>query len=199
MSTNAKFTYAIAIILLFAAGMWVASQGFLQTKDQAPSSYAALGGDFTLNSAEGPVSLTDYRGKLVVIYFGFMSCPDICPTALSGLSAAMRSLAQDQQDNIQPLFISVDPERDSLDNMAAFTAFFYPTMKGLTGELAYLDKLVRQYGAYFRHVPLENSSLGYTVDHTSRLYVIDQQGKLIDTIPHNTPVVEIEAMLKRHL
>lgn len=199
MSTNAKFTYAIAIILLFAAGMWVASQGLFQNRDQGPNPYAALGGEFTLQSLDGPVSLSDYQGKLVVIYFGFMSCPDVCPTALSGLSAALRALPESDQAKVQPLFISVDPERDSLDRMAEFSAYFFPTMKGLSGDLDYLQKLVRQYGAYFRHVPMENSSLGYTVDHTSRLYIIDQQGVLIETLPHNTPVVEIEALLKQHL
>lgn len=199
MSTNAKFTYAIVIILLFAAGMWVASQGFLQNQDKGPTPYAALGGDFTLEGIDGTVKLSDYQGKLVVIYFGFMSCPDVCPTALSGLSSALRSLPEADQAKVQPLFVSVDPERDTLERMAEFTAFFFPTMKGLTGELPYLEKLVRQYGAYFRHVPMENSSLGYTVDHTSRLYIIDQHGVLIETVPHNTPVEEIEALLKQHL
>lgn len=197
MSTKSKLAYLLSLILLFGAGIWAASQDFWQSK--GPNPYAALGGEFTLNSNTGEVSLSDYQGKLVAVYFGFMSCPDVCPTALSSLSAAMRSLNEDQQAQIQPLFISVDPDRDTLENMAAFTEYFYPTMKGLSGDLAYLEKLTRQYGAYFRHVPLEDSAMGYTVDHTSRIYLIDREGKLFTTIPHATPVTEIINLLEQSL
>ena len=143
--------------------------------------------------------LSDYKGQLVAVYFGFMSCPDACPTALSSLAAAMRSLNAAQQSQIQPLFISVDPERDTLDSMAAYTAYFYPSMKGLSGDLPYLEQLSRQYGAYFQHIPMEDSALGYTVDHTSRIYLIDRKGKLITTIPHATPVADIAAQLQQYL
>jgi protein SCO1/2 len=197
MSSKAKLAYLLSLILLFGAGIWASSQGFWQTK--GATAYANLGGEFTLNSNTGEVSLSDYKGKLVAIYFGFMSCPDVCPTALSSLSAAMRSLDDTQQQQIQPLFISVDPDRDSLENMAAFTAYFYPSMKGLSGDLPYLEKLTRQYGAYFRHIPLEDSALGYTVDHTSRIYLIDRQGKLVTTIPHATSVAEISELLVQNL
>ncbi|HCH24291.1 MAG TPA: SCO family protein [Oceanospirillaceae bacterium] len=197
MSNKSKLAYLLSLILLFGAGIWAASQDFWQSKNSTP--YAALGGEFTLNSSTGEVSLSDYKGKLVALYFGFMSCPDVCPTALSSMSAAMRSLDEDQQTQIQPLFISVDPARDTLDNMAAFTAYFHPTMKGLTADLAYLEQLARQYGAYFRHIPLTDSALGYTVDHTSRIYVIDQDGKLVTTIPHATPVTEIISIFEQHL
>ena len=197
MSTKSKLAYLLSLILLFGAGIWAASQNFLQSKDLNP--HVALGGEFTLNSHTGEVSLSDYRGKLVAVYFGFMSCPDVCPTALSSLSAAMHSLDEEQQAQIQPLFISVDPGRDTLENMAAFTAYFYPTMKGLSGDLPYLETLTRQYGAYFRHVALEDSAMGYTVDHTSRIYLIDREGKLLTTIPHATPVTEIISLLEQSL
>lgn len=196
MSTKSKLAYLLSLILLFGAGIWAASQNFWQSN---PPLYAALGGEFTLNSSTGEVSLSDYKGKLVAVYFGFMSCPDVCPTALSSLSAAIRSLDEDQQAKIQPLFISVDPDRDTLENMAAFTAYFHPSMKGLSADLPYLENLTRQYGAYFRHIPMKDSALGYTVDHTSRIYLIDQEGKLSTTIPHATPVTEIISIFEQNL
>ena len=197
MSIKAKLAYTISLVIFFLAGLWAASQNFWQL--EKPNPYASLGGEFVLNGIDGEVRLSDYKGQLVAVYFGFMSCPDACPTALSSLAAAMRSLNAAQQRQIQPLFISVDPERDTLDSMAAYTAYFYPSMKGLSGDLPYLEQLSRQYGAYFQHIPMEDSALGYTVDHTSRIYLIDRKGKLITTIPHATPVADIAAQLQQYL
>ncbi|MDP6967634.1 MAG: SCO family protein [Gammaproteobacteria bacterium] len=197
MSMRAKLAYLLCLLIFFVAGLWAASQDFWQA--EKPNPYATLGGEFTLNSANGEVKLSDYKGKLVALYFGFMSCPDVCPTALSSLAAAMRSLDKAQQSQIQPLFISVDPARDTLENMAAYTTYFHPSMLGLSGDLPYLEQLTRQYGAYFRHIPMEDSALGYTVDHTSRIYLIDREGKLITTIPHATSVTDISAQLQQYL
>lgn len=197
MSRQAKLIYIIFLGLFFAAGLWIAQQS-MQQEDTATAT-SGLGGEFVLSSIDGEVRLSDYQGKLVALYFGFLSCPDACPTALASMAAAIRSLDPKQQDQIQPLFISVDPERDSFENMAAYTAYFYPTMKGLTGDLDYLEKLTKQYGAYFRHIPLADSALAYTVDHTSRIYLIDQQGKLLTTIPHNTSATDIALQLQQNL
>ncbi len=197
MTLKAKLSYLLGLVLLFCAGIWVASEDFF--KNSPPNPYSTLGGNFTLNSHAGEVNLEDFKGKLVTLYFGFMSCPDVCPTALSSLSAALRILDTKQQNQIQPLFISVDPARDTLENIATFSAYFHPSMKGLSGDLDYLEKLTRQYGAYFRHIPLEDSALGYTVDHTSRIYIINQDGVLIETIPHATPVTKIVTILEKYL
>ena len=196
MSGQIKWLYAFSLIVLFAAGTWVGSSFLPKAGDPALQN---LGGDFTLSSVDGPVKLSDYKGKVVAIYFGFLSCPDICPTTLSTLSSAIRSLPAEQQANIQPLFISVDPERDGLDRLAEYTAFFLPNMLGLSGDLSTLETLVRQYGAYFRHIPLVDSALEYTVDHSSRIYVINKQSQLVTTLPHGTRVDDIAASLASYL
>ena len=175
--------------------MWLAS--ILHNQDD--NTYNAMGGEFTLKSAYGSVNLSDFADKWVVIYFGFMSCPDVCPTALSSLAAAIRSLEASMQARMQPLFISVDPARDTLTDMRDYTAYFYPTMLGLTGELPYLEKLAQRYGAFFHHVPLKDSAMPYTVDHSSRLYVVDPDGKLVNTIPHGTSIMDIALVLQQHL
>ncbi|MCS5559908.1 MAG: SCO family protein [Oceanospirillaceae bacterium] len=198
-NNGAKLVYVLVLIGLFTGGLLLAQWAPWSDRQKSSNGYAHLGGNFTLNSQQGEVALTDFKGQLVLIYFGFTSCPEVCPTALSSMAASMRELGPELEQKVQPLFVSVDPARDTLDNLAAYSAYFHPRMLGLTGSLEYLDNLVQQYGAYYRHIPLENSALGYTVDHTSRIYVIDAQGKLITTLAHGTSVDEIVNLLKQHL
>jgi protein SCO1/2 len=199
MTTSAKLLYIAVLVGLFSAGLLLAKYTPWQDKGAANTSYGSLGGDFVLNSDTGEVKLEDFRGQLVLMYFGFTSCPDVCPTALSTIAASMRQLTPTLEAQIQPLFVSVDPARDTLDNLAKYSAYFHPRMLGVTGSIETLDQLVRSYGAYYRHIPLENSALGYTVDHTSRVYLIGRQGELISTIAHGTSVDEVTALLKLHL
>ncbi|HDK38021.1 MAG TPA: SCO family protein [Thiolapillus brandeum] len=147
--------------------------------------YPGMGGDFTLRSAAGEVSLKDFRGKVVLIYFGYTSCPDVCPTSLGALSAALKKLSSSEMDQIQPLFISIDPVRDDLEKLREYAHYFHPKMIGMTGDLAYLQTLAKRYGAYFRKAEVENSSLGYAVDHSSTIYVVGKDGKLVDMIQHS--------------
>jgi len=199
MTKTAKFLYVAVLIGLFSAGLLLAKYNPWQDQQAANSAYQNLGGDFVLNSEGGTVTLEDFRGQLVLMYFGFTSCPDVCPTALSTIAASMRQLTPDQENQIQPLFVSVDPARDTLENLAKYSAYFHPKMLGITGSIETLDQLVKNYGAYYRHIPLENSALGYTVDHTSRVYLISRQGELISTIAHGTSVDDVTTLLKLHL
>ena len=199
MSTSNKFLYVIALVVLFCAGLLLAEYTPWTGQSVANEGYANLGEDFALESLEGEVKLEDYRGKLVLMYFGFTSCPDVCPTALSYIAASMRALPPALEAQIQPLFVSVDPKRDTLDNLAKYSAYFHPRMLGITGSTEKIDQVVKSYGSYYTFIPLEDSALGYTVDHTSRIYLIGQEGQLISTIAHGASVDEITALLKSHL
>jgi protein SCO1/2 len=199
MSRSLKLLYALVLVVLFAAGLLLAKYAPWQGPSDVKPAYANLGGDFVLNSTSGEVRLQDLRGQLVLMYFGFTSCPDVCPTALSTIAASMRQLPPALEAQIQPLFVSVDPARDTLDNLAKYSAYFHPRMLGVTGDIGTLDQLVKNYGAYYRHIPLENSALDYTVDHTSRVYLIGRQGELINTIAHGTSVADMSALIKQHL
>lgn len=145
-----------------------------------------IGGDFTLMSADGPVSLSDFRGQPVVLYIGYTYCPDVCPMALSVLGQALRNLPDDQREQVQGLFVSVDPDRDSLQHLATYSAFFSPQIIGLTGEKSQIDEVVQQYGAFYRRVEMRDSAMEYAVDHSSRLYLIDRAGNLAAMVSHNT-------------
>jgi len=147
--------------------------------------YPGMGGDFTLQSAQGEVSLKDFRGKVVLMYFGYTSCPDVCPTSLGALSAALKKLGRREMQQIQPLFISVDPERDRVEKLQEYSRYFHPKMIGATSNPDYLQALANRYGAYFRKAEVGNSSLGYAVDHSSTIFVVGKNGKLADMIQHS--------------
>ncbi len=155
-----------------------------------------LGGDFTLTSAQGPVSLSDFRGKVSVIYIGYASCPDVCPTALAVLTQSLKQLDAQEREQVQGIFISVDPERDTPEKLAEYAAFFSPRIIGVTGSQDQIDQVVRQYGAFYRKVDMKDSAMGYAVDHSSRLYLIDREGRLVQTLLHNSSPQELTQSLQ---
>jgi protein SCO1/2 len=157
-----------------------------------------VGGDFTLDSPKGSVSLHDFAGKLVLLQFGYTYCPDICPTSLSILAQALGSLAPAELAKVQPIFVSTDPERDTVARLAEYTTFFHPAIIGLTGPTARLTEIAGRYGAVF--VRQENASAGgYVIDHTALTYLIDRDGRLVASLPHATPPDQLVAEIRKYL
>ena len=126
-------------------------------------------GDFTLHNAKGDVHLSDFKKKIVLIYFGYASCPDICPTSLAFMGNALNKLREDELKKVQVLFVSVDPERDTVKKLADYTAYFHPNILGITGSKQEIDKVVKQYGASYKKVA-SDSAIDYIVDHTASFY-----------------------------
>ncbi|WP_456446385.1 SCO family protein [Thiolapillus sp.] len=172
------------IFLVFLLAFGQAQAWSLFSSSDENERFPGMGGDFTLRSADGPVALKDFRGKLVLIYFGYTSCPDVCPTSLGALSSALRKLSNQEMARVQPIFISVDPERDDTAKLKEYTRYFHPKMIGATADLPYLRDLAKRYGAFFRKAPIEDSSIGYAMDHSSTIYVVNEEGKLVDMIQH---------------
>ncbi len=143
-----------------------------------------FGGDFTLYQHDKPVSLSDFRGKLVVMYFGFASCPDVCPTTLSIIASALKQLTPDEMESVQPIFISIDPERDQGERLTAYATYFHPGFIGITGTPEEVQKVVNQYGGFFIKVE-SDSALEYLVEHTSKTYIISKDGKYVSILPHD--------------
>ncbi|MBY4677677.1 SCO family protein [Marinobacterium arenosum] len=189
----------LILTLFLLVGMAVAFYLRPQPFEQRIALGEQLGGDFTLQGLNGPVSLADFRGKVVVMYIGYASCPDVCPTSLGILSTAMMKLNEAEQAQIQPLFISVDPQRDTPERLDEYARYFHPRMLGISGSRQQIDQVVKQYGSYYRIVQLEDSALDYAVDHTSRLYLIDRQGKLSSTLTHNSYPDELAQALRQLL
>lgn len=156
-----------------------------------------LGGRFQLDSVKGKIDLQEYQGKVVILYFGFLNCADVCPLSMGVMSAALKKLPADSYPQIQGFFISVDPDRDDLQALNDFAQYFDPRILGLTGTKEEINALTKQYGVYFELVDMESSQLAYTVDHSSRFYIIDPSGQLVDIMSHTTTPIELAARIER--
>lgn len=164
-----------------------------------PKAVSLTGGDFTLESAVGPVSLKDYRGKLVLLYFGYTYCPDICPTSLSATSEGLKQLAPDELAQVAMLFVSVDPERDTPARLKEYAEFFHPRIIGATGSPQNLAEIARRYGVFYARQKVETAGGGYVVDHTSDTYVIGVDGALLGKIAHATPPDQVVVAIRKYL
>jgi protein SCO1/2 len=155
---------------------------------------ALIGGPFTLTDHTGKrVTDQDYRGRTMLVFFGFTFCPDICPSALQVVSAALDKLGP-RADRFVPLFISVDPERDTPAQLASYVGSFHPRLVGLTGTPAEIEAVVKAYRVYVKKVSDPKSSAGYTIDHTSLVYVMGPDGAYRTHFAHTT---NADAMAER--
>ena len=147
---------------------------------------ARLGGDFTLTDHDGaPFSLEQARGQVVLLFFGYTHCPDICLTTLGEVTAALRQLGE-SADRVQPLFVSVDPERDTAEVLRNYVGWFDPRITALTGSTEAIRTVADQYRVRYSFGPREASGF-YPVDHSTDLYVIDTDGRLVRKLPYGIP------------
>ncbi len=151
--------------------------------------------NFKLSGANGDVSLSDYRGKLVLIYFGYTFCPDICPATLANVGQALRSLSEKQANDVQLIMISLDPERDTPGKLAEYMNHFYPSFVGITGSDEQLAEVTSLYGIFYQKSPGKTAET-YLIDHTATLLVIDREGYLKLVFPFGVTVDEIADDLK---
>ena len=150
-----------------------------------------IGGDFELTNHDGqPFALSSLRGKVVLIFFGYSSCPDACPTTLSKLSSVARRLGDDRS-KIQALYVSVDPDRDTPPVLKADMENFSIGALGLTGKKDDIDKVVKQYAAAYEIVPTPESAAKYTISHTTSVYALDTQGRVRKTFAYEATVDEV--------
>jgi len=143
------------------------------------------GYDFALTDHHHrPVRLSDYRGKVVLLFFGFTHCPDACPTTLAHWMLVQRKL-EAEAEQVRFVFITVDPERDTAEMIKTHLELFSPDFVGLRGSVDEIEAVAREYNAYIEKVEVD-SALGYLVNHTALTYVIDQEGNLVLAFPYNT-------------
>ena len=155
-----------------------------------------VGGPFTLVNQDGnEVTEKDFADGYMLIYFGFTYCPDVCPTALSDMSSALEMLSEDKSKKVTPVFISVDPARDTPVQLAEYVKFFHPRLVGLTGTEEQVKNVTRAYRVYYsKNAPTGDDPQDYLVDHTSIIYLVGPDGKLVTHFSHGTTP---EAMAER--
>jgi protein SCO1/2 len=143
------------------------------------------------------VSLEDFRGKLVLVFFGFTHCPDVCPTTLLKAAEVKKQLGKDG-DKLQVLFVTVDPERDTPEALAKYVPAFDPSFIGLRGDAGETSKAAREFKVFYQKVPNRDGT-SYNVDHTAASYVLDTEGRLRLFVRHAQPAEEIVSDLRQLL
>jgi protein SCO1 len=141
--------------------------------------------------------LTDFKGKVVVVFFGFTQCPDVCPTTMAELAQIKRSLGADGE-RVQGVFVTVDPERDTPELLKAYVANFDPSFVGLRGDAAQTSATAKEFKVYFAKVPGKSAG-SYTIDHTAGSYVFDPQGRVRLFVRHGTGAQALTADLQKLL
>lgn len=166
------------------------------------SGEAQIGGTFTLvNHLGETVTNTDFEGRPMLIYFGFTYCPDICPTSLQVMAAALDRLPEADQNEFQTLLISVDPERDTPDSLAQYVVSpaFPSNLTGLTGTEEQVREAARAYRVYYRRVEDDGTLAEYTMDHSSLIYLMGRDGEFVEVFPHQATPDQISSRLQQFL
>ena len=192
----AIFALLGVLILAMAGWMWL-SPGL----SQRVTGQAGIGGPFELVNGDGK-TVTDraWPGKYLLVYFGYTFCPDVCPTTLNEMAGALEQLGP-KANLLQPLFITVDPKRDTPDAVKQFAAAFSPRLVGLTGTQDQIAKAARAYRVFFKvHAPKDGEKADeYTVDHSSIIYLMGPDGRFIAPIRADLPADAMAKDIARHL
>lgn len=194
-----KISLLVAAVFAIVAATWL----WWQHKPAGhtavlPVSERPAGGDFTLQMADGPISLHDLRGKVVLLYFGYANCPDICPTSLSMDAQGLTALSPEERAKTRLLFVSVDPERDTPASLKKYAAYFHPEMLAATGTLAEIAAIAKAYGVgYAKRPPQPDGS--YAVDHSAQTYVIGPDGRLATMIDFGSPPDKVVEAVRKYL
>jgi protein SCO1/2 len=196
-----KLGAAIVVLLALAASVTFSTYPMIDLPEPkiTTSGTAAIGGPFTLVATNNEtVSDQTYRGKWLLIYFGYTYCPDACPTALNSISVALEKLGS-QASDLQPLFITVDPERDTRETMAKYLMSFDSRILGLTGTKEQIDSVIKEYRLYVSREKPEHGGDDYLISHSSYIYLMDPQGRFVNVIHAEELGDEIAIRLRKEM
>ncbi len=188
---------ALAVFLLAAlAWQW----GLISpTGRNGPGSgVASVGGPFTLTDQNGQTrSEKDFAGRLMLIYFGYSYCPDVCPTALQVMTGALGMLGP-KASGVQPIFITIDPARDTPTHLKDYVSNFFPGMIGLTGSEEAIKQIAAAYRVYFRKAT-DSGTTEYLMDHSSIIFLMGKDGAYLTHFTHQTPPEKMADIIRKHL
>ena len=195
----------LVILAAFSVGALAALAAL--TYDRPPSGAsvvqrtgkALVGGPFTLTDHTGKrVTEKDFRGRHMLVYFGFTYCPDVCPAELQVMASALDALG-DAAEKVTPVFITVDPERDTVAQLSKYVTHFHKRLVGLTGTADEIRAAAKAYRVYFAKVKDESSTAGYTFDHSSIVFLMNAEGEYAAHFSTGTGPDKMAAGIKKHL
>jgi len=202
-----RLAAALVMSVAAAAGayLFLGSDAPEGTRRDAPrlmgelmSGKGPVGGPFTLSDQNGHRrSLADFRGKLVLLYFGFAACPDVCPTDLVAMASVVRALSPDG-DELQPVFVTLDPQRDTREVLGAYVASFHPRFVALSGSEEETRRVATSYKVAYEKVRLPRAPT-YTIDHTAYVFLLDREGRFVTLFPPGTPAERMVLMVREEL
>ncbi|MEH6403983.1 MAG: SCO family protein [Sneathiella sp.] len=201
---NKVFAYTVALFVVI--GVTVAAlvlTGIIPSASNSGRSgiivgAPQIGGEFTATNNKGKaVSDKDFQGKMMLVFFGYTFCPDVCPTEMQTFSQVMSELGDDAA-SVTPVFITIDPARDTVPVIDEFVQAFHPSIVGLTGTNDQIDQIKKAYRAYGQQVEGDDSEY-YLVDHTSFTYLMGTDGKLITVFSYGTTPEEITKTIKEQI
>lgn len=207
-----KILFLLTLLLIGSATvlLWVDNKADMQPQSESQESgQAQLGGNFTLTDTTGKrVSDVDLRGQILLVFFGFTHCPDVCPLAMATFTSVLESLG-DKATQVTPVFITVDPERDTQEVMAKYLTNFNPRIVGLTGSSEEIKEVAALYKTYYAKSQVPDASTqqaegedhsahgmpakadDYSIDHSGYVYMMGRDGKFIRIFPHNVSEQEL--------
>lgn len=183
-----RIAAASVLALAVSAGIaWWQVNNMTETVAGATKSAVPIGGPFAMTDHTGrAVTEADYRGKYLLVYFGYSFCPDVCPTELGVIAQALDQLGR-QADKVQPLFVSVDPERDTVAHLNDYVALFHPRLVGLTGTADQTRDIARAYRVYYAKAPQKDGKPDeYLMDHSNFIYLMGPDGGFLGVYPGGT-------------
>ncbi|WP_417329399.1 SCO family protein [Halomonas cupida] len=193
--TGRKVGMSLAVVGILATALLLSWKPW-----QAANEEGLVGGPIELPATTGTFSLSDLGDdQIAVVFFGFTWCPDVCPMALSVIRQARQALPEDQRQRVVPVLISVDPERDSVERLKEYLAFFGDDFIGATGSKAQLEEVGKRYNVKWRRQESQDSALGYTMDHSASLYLVDAEGRVMQRVLHSPTPGPLQAALEKVL
>lgn len=197
---KSRTSHILLVLSAFVAGLVIFLGVFFVATGQFGGSPgpSAIGGPFTLTNQDGKtITDQDFKGRPLLVFFGYTHCPDVCPTTLFELSQVFHAMGKDA-DGARALFITVDPERDTAAVMKDYLSSFDPHLRGATGTRAQIEKVEKEYRVIARKVPIGDKG-DYSMDHSAVVYLMDKQGRFVAPFNLKRKPAEAAAALRKYL
>lgn len=180
------FSLSVGLACFWLIYHQLSDQSAVTVQDRPGQGMPQIGGDFTLTDQHGiRRSTVEFRGKYRLIYFGYSFCPDICPLGLQNMSGALKAMGRDL-DEVAPIFVTIDPERDTVENLKIYATNFHPKFTMLTGTPQEVAPVLKSYKVYAAKAKPDGTMADYLMDHSTLIYLMDREGRFMKSFPHTT-------------